>query len=626
VKLAHLIFFFFLASVFSCHSTVSPGPTEALSREVYADRLRAMWLGECIANWTGLVTEGVRRKPPFFTDEDWGTRQGRPGMNGGWIDFVFQDPWGSDDDTDIEYVYLDAMARLGRAELTAEEIRHAWITHIEPGKNVWVSNDEAHRLMLAPVCTLPPSTSLLAANDQSLMIDAQLTTEIFGALAPGMPVRALGLADLPIRVTASGWAAHAAQFYVALYSLAAAAGPDLPLRDRIVWMVGTARRLIPDTSKTADVIDFVLEEYLTNPDVGDWERTRDSIALRYQEQDSANGFRYLNYYESSVNLATGLTALLYGGGDIRRTIRIGTLSGWDSDNGTATMAGLLGLMLGSAAVEASFPDVELSDYYDILRTRTGFDPPHCVSRHPNCLDTLTDMADRMIPLVERQIAEAGGSADGGTGAWRLPETGLGGLGAADNPLTRLDGTSANNRLRRTGVIPKVSWSGVSCVISGPSGENGSEAADGLEYDFSGIDRRLPVRKTIPMMLNRPGIHYYALAALADDAGEITVSVTWESPLNIDGIRFIEGPHVLEREGWSGIGGFEILAAEVRISGAWVAVQGRPTTGEPSPFLSFEIVEWIFDEPAPSTGVRLRGRPLEGAGFVTVSELEGILKK
>lgn len=606
----------------------SDGPvssaTEGRSRRDYSDRLRAMWLAECIANWTGLVTESVCKGPPFFTDEDWTTRQGRPLMNGGWINFVFQDPWGSDDDTDIEYIYLDTMAGLGRTRLDPEEIRDAWIAHIEPRENVWVSNNEAHQLMLATRYALPPSTSFLAANDQSLMIDAQLTTEFFGALAPGMPAAALEIADLPIRVTASGYAAHASQFYVALYSLAAVTDPSRPVRDRILWMVEAARRLIPDTSKTADVIDFVLQDYLDNPDVDDWERTRDAVAARYQLEDQANGFKYLNYYESPVNLATGLIALLYGQGHIPRTIQIGTLSGWDCDNGTATVSGLLGLMLGTEAVAAAFPDVELSDDYDILRTRIGFNPPHCVDGHPNCLDTFTDMAERMLPLVEKEIVAGGGSVDNRTGSWILPRVDYSELSVNENPLSRLDATSANNRLLRNGDMPRVSWSGVSCVISGPTGTQGSEVADGLEYDFSGKDRRLPVRGTLPMFFGLPGKRYSALALPASDKRGIEVSVTWKSTMQLQGLRFIEGEHVLDIPGKQVTGGFGTLIAEVRTAGAWVAVENPPVTGAPNPSISHEIVEWVFDSPIPATGLRLRGLLLEDARFAAVAELEGIL--
>ena len=48
-----------------------------ISRVEYHERLQGFWLGQCIANWTGLRTEGARRKAPFYTDEDWGTNNGR---------------------------------------------------------------------------------------------------------------------------------------------------------------------------------------------------------------------------------------------------------------------------------------------------------------------------------------------------------------------------------------------------------------------------------------------------------------------------------------------------------------------------------------------------------------------
>ena len=42
-----------------------------LSRSEYEDRLRAFWLSQSIANWTGLQTEGERTSIPYYTDNDW---------------------------------------------------------------------------------------------------------------------------------------------------------------------------------------------------------------------------------------------------------------------------------------------------------------------------------------------------------------------------------------------------------------------------------------------------------------------------------------------------------------------------------------------------------------------------
>src|SRR5690242_421793 len=74
---------------------ISSRPRLQIDRAAYAERLRAMWIGACIANWTGLRTEGVRVERPFFTDADWGAPLGRDGAR---IDFVLPDPCPADDD------------------------------------------------------------------------------------------------------------------------------------------------------------------------------------------------------------------------------------------------------------------------------------------------------------------------------------------------------------------------------------------------------------------------------------------------------------------------------------------------------------------------------------------------
>ncbi len=93
-----------------------------ISRSAYANQLYGFWLGQCIANWTGLVTEmdkigniGEIKTGDFYTRDDWGKPdqpsiwgQGIPSDLSSTIDFVFEDEngiWGSDDDTDIEFMY-----------------------------------------------------------------------------------------------------------------------------------------------------------------------------------------------------------------------------------------------------------------------------------------------------------------------------------------------------------------------------------------------------------------------------------------------------------------------------------------------------------------------------------------
>lgn len=579
-----------------------------LGEAEYLDKLRAMWLAQCLANWTGRVTEGVRTSPPFFTDADWGTVQGDPQQNGGLIDFVIQTPWGADDDTDIEYIYLHAMTTLGHAQLSAAELRAEWLEHIAPYSFIWGSNLVAHNLMRANPATLPGSTSFLAANYASLNISSQLTTEFFGALAPGDPVRALELAEIPIRTTASNYATHAAQFHVALYSLAAVVDPELPPDEQLLWLVRTARRLLPEGSKASDVIDFVLDLYLSIPNHDDWELARDAIHDRYQANDTANGFLYLKWYESPINLAAGLMALLFGEGDYRRTVQIGTLSGWDSDNGTATMGGLLGLLYGTQWVEAAFPGVPLSDHYDILATRINFQPPFCEPWHPNCLDTFTAMAQRMLPRVIEEVTAGGGQHT--PGVLTLAPVAYASLSWDDNPLAARHASSGNNLLRSLRYPASPSLAGASLFSSGVSGGL-SEVCDGLEFDFSGVDRQIPYSA---------GRHWVALQ-LDPGAPYVELTVTWRAWLPAVGVRFVEGPRGFSQGGSSYASGFVTLGVQVQVDGIWTPV-AVPPQPPPTSFI-FESIEWPLPQTMPITGVRLRGVPIAG-GLATISELEAVL--
>ena len=201
------------------------------------DKLQGFWLGQCIANWTGLVTEmdkigniGEVKTGDFYTREDWGKPdqpsiwgEGVPSDLSETIDFVFRDTrdiWGADDDTDIEYMYQHLLYTNKTSVLTPEQIQHGWLKHIkaEEENYLWVSNQKAFDLMREGM--FPPETGHPDNNPEFEMIDAQLTTEIFGFFAPARPDIALKMAKLPIQTTARFEAEWISEFYVIMYSLA----------------------------------------------------------------------------------------------------------------------------------------------------------------------------------------------------------------------------------------------------------------------------------------------------------------------------------------------------------------------------------------------------------------------
>ncbi len=558
----------------------------SLSEADYTDRLRAMWLGQCIANWTGLRTEGRHREPPFLTDADWGLP-----YNGFTLDFTWYfSPWPADDDTDIEYVYLHEAARLGRFEFTPAEIRNAWVLHIN--RDIWVSNRKARDLMQRGV--LPPATGMGHANIDRLMIDAQLTTELFGAAYPGMPELALRAADLPIRTTAAGYAAHAAQFYVVLYSLATQVDPALSGRDRSIWLVERGLEYIPEGSKTADVIRFVLDDFLANPDPNNWELTRDRIDARYRVAAGVSGFTYRDWFESSINLATGVMALLYGEGDYRRTVQVGTMSGWDSDNGTATMGGLLGLIGGTAGVQSAFPGANLSDLYDIDSRRDNL--PDYVPQNAGAEDTFSMMAARMMPVVRANVANAGGVAR--DGVWVLPPPRVG-SGVALNPLTAAMMRSANSRVRAEGGVVSAVASAVGAPPVGRGVSSPAAFADGRESNFGGEEE-----------VDSQRWYFSSEGAIASN---VEMTVLYDRPVEASIVRVMEGDH------FASGGRAEGLAVMLRVGESWVAASGAWSSALTA--APFEILDFTLPAPMTVTGVRIAASITGPSGFVTCAEID-----
>ncbi len=410
----------------------TPKPTDMkLSRAAYADKLYGFWLAQCIANWTGLVTEMDKIGIPteegkgagFYTRDDWG-KPDQPNLWGSNnysrnIDFVFADQdsiWGADDDTDIEYIYQSLLYGNKTSLLSGEQIREGWLKHIkaEEENYLWVSNQTAFDLMREGVA--PPATSEPEANPNYEMIDAQLTTEIFGLFAPGRPDVALHMARLPIRTTARENAEWISEFYVIMYALAPLADPNRSMEENLLWMASEARKRLPDTSYSAKMYDFVKGQYESG---ATWEAARDALHEKYQIRQE-DGYLWATKepschgcFAAGINFGASMVSLLYGEGDLKETIKIGALAGWDSDNPTATWGGLLGFMLGKEGVEKAFGR-KFSDRFNIHRTRVGFPD--------DGIDTFDDMAKKGIYVIDRAVQEEmGGGVDLEADVWYLPE-------------------------------------------------------------------------------------------------------------------------------------------------------------------------------------------------------------
>ncbi|MDC0377686.1 ADP-ribosylglycohydrolase family protein [Flavobacteriaceae bacterium] len=390
-----------------------------IDRQDYLNKLEGFWLGQSIANWTGLITEmdkignvGEIKTGNFYTRENWNKNDEpniwSPNSEYETIDFVLKkenEIWGSDDDTDIEYMYQELMFQVNETVLSPEDIRNGWIKHIkiEEENFLWVSNQKAFDLMNQGF--LPPETSDPEFNEHFDMIDAQLTTEIFGLFSPVNYKYALKMSNLPIRTTSRGDAALISEFYVIIHSLASTINKSKPLDKELVRISDLASEILNKNSYSFKMYDYVKLKFKSGIT---WEQTRDSIYQRYQvNQKDGYNITSRNLYcngcfASGINFASSLVSYFYGKGDFKETIKIATLSGWDSDNPASTWGGLLGFIHGKTKIQNIFNE-SLSNKYNIHRTRQKF--------KNNGIDNFKNMSKKGIAIIDNVVLKTEGFVD-----------------------------------------------------------------------------------------------------------------------------------------------------------------------------------------------------------------------
>tara|TARA_B100001094_G_scaffold90922_1_gene86955 strand:- start:1789 stop:3045 length:1257 start_codon:yes stop_codon:yes gene_type:complete len=398
-----LIFFFII--IYSCNNSNKI----VIEKDELIDKLEGFWLGQSIANWTGLVTEmnkiGFSKdgtQEAFYTRDNWGKMNEKSWGSNQIIDFKFAKKdsiWGSDDDTDIEYMYQELLLDNNTLLLTDNQIRDGWLKHIkkEEENYLWVSNQKAFDLMKNGI--LPPETSSPDLNPHYEMIDAQLTTEVFGLYSPLNPEYALLMSSLPIRTVARENAEWISQFYIIMHSLSYFENGKVPVKEKIGLIADEARKILPDEYYSAKMYDFVKEKYQSGIS---WEAARDSLNLRYQINQMDN---YMwatkdkschGCFAAGINFGASIISLLYGEGDYKKTVQIASLCGWDSDNPAATWGGLLGFIYGAEEIKNLF-DIEMSEKYNIHRTRVNFSN--------DGKDSFKNMAIKSMKIIEKVITE-----------------------------------------------------------------------------------------------------------------------------------------------------------------------------------------------------------------------------
>ena len=293
------------------------------------DKIAGEWIGQLIGNMYGLPHECKYIAEPGPEKWPYGYSKSLDKLQK--CDGAF-----SDDDTDVEYMYLLQMQKFG-PEPDYAQLCEAWKYHVRD--RIWLANRAALGLMHFGYT--PPFTGNKELNPHWFQIDPQLINEIWGVTAPGMVNYAASKSDWAARITSDDWGVEPTIFYGAMYSAAY-------FEKDIKKLIEIGLKALPSRGRFLATANDMIALHFKYPN--DWKTARKEMALKYYTNEPE---LTKTVWNANLNGACAVLAMLYGEGNFQHTLDLACAIGFDCDNQAATIAGLLGVISGFNALPAN---------------------------------------------------------------------------------------------------------------------------------------------------------------------------------------------------------------------------------------------------------------------------------
>ncbi len=321
MKISRYIIIVGITAIFAISSAFGQ-KTRTIKVSELKDKIEGAWIGQMIGNIYGLPHENKYIAEPGAEKWPYGYTKNIEKLkkyNGAF----------SDDDTDVEYMYLLQMQKFG-PEPSYAQLRDAWMYHIRD--RVWLANRGALGLMHFGYT--PPFTGNKNLNPHWYQIDPQLINEVWAFTAPGMVKYAASKSEWAARITSDAWGVEPTIHYGAMYSAAF-------FEKDIRKLISIGLEALPKDCRYAATVNEMIELHKKYPD--NWVAARQEMAQKYyvNEPDMTK-----TIWNANLNGACAILAMLYGEGDFQRTLDLACALGFDADNQAATLAGLMGVING----------------------------------------------------------------------------------------------------------------------------------------------------------------------------------------------------------------------------------------------------------------------------------------
>jgi len=318
-------------SCLSPHETARADEFRRISVAEYRDKMAAGWIGQMVGvgwggptefKWTGKIIpeDEIPRWKPEMVNQ---FRQ---------------------DDIYVEMTFLRTLEVHGMGC----SIRQAGIDFANSGYGLWHANRAGRDNLRNGIA--PPDSGHPKFNKHADDIDYQIEADYAGLIGPGMPNVAIKLGEKFGRLMNYGDGLYGGQFVGGMYA-------EAFFETEPVKLVEAGLECIPAESQYAECIRDVLAWYGRNPD--DWQETWQLIDEKYQlnhdyRRFSCGGPDTAFNIDAKINGAYIVMGLLYGEGDLDRTVIISTRCGQDSDCNPSNSGGVIFTTLGMSKLPDRF--------------------------------------------------------------------------------------------------------------------------------------------------------------------------------------------------------------------------------------------------------------------------------
>jgi ADP-ribosylglycohydrolase len=347
-------------------STRPLSKTLALSRVEYLDRVKAIWTAQMIAQITGLRFEHQPASTLPVTP-----MTHLPGYAP------------VDDDYYYEMVAIRAFEKYG-IDLTVEQLGQQWL---ENNAGSWGSSEQA--LILLKRGVKAPDTGHPRYNKLWWTIGPQFSSDVYGALTPGMPNAAAALARNLGHINGYAEGTDGAVFVAGMVSLGF-------IEKDTHSIVRKAASLIHPDSPYRQCLDMVIS-------MAESGRTAEEI---FRTVDRRWGIEYPATNNAVVNGGIVATSVWFGDGDFSKTLQLAVHAAdfADTDCNAANSESVVAAMHGMKALPVE-PVAELHDR--IQGKEMG-----PLQLTPPVDESISELARRTVRIGEAILVSHGASSEG----------------------------------------------------------------------------------------------------------------------------------------------------------------------------------------------------------------------